>query len=59
MVERGLASSRQKAQQLIRAGKVRRANGEVLDKPGQEVRDGIELLIKESPRFVSRGGQKF
>ncbi|WP_320673965.1 TlyA family RNA methyltransferase [Prochlorococcus sp. MIT 1341] len=58
MFQKGLVSSRQKAQQLIRAGKVRESNGQLLDKPGQEVRDDIELLIKESPRFVSRGGQK-
>ncbi len=58
LVEKGLASSRQKAQQLIRAGKVRKLNGELLDKPGQEVPNEIQLLVKEPPRFVSRGGQK-
>ncbi len=54
----GLACSRNQAQQLIRAGKVRDLNGQLLDKPGQEVVDTIELQIKQAPRFVSRGGEK-
>ncbi len=58
MVDQGLVASRHKAQELIRAGKVRDANGQILDKPGQEVSEEIKLLIKESPRFVSRGGEK-
>jgi len=58
LLTKGLAHSRQKAQQLIRAGKVRAPSGKVLDKPGLEVVDGIELQIKESRRFVSRGGEK-
>ena len=58
MVQRGLVASRHQAQQLIRAGRVRESTGQLLDKPGQQVSDGIELLIKEFPRFVSRGGQK-
>ena len=55
---KGLAQSRQKAQQVIRAGKVRSPNGKVFDKPGFEVEEGIELEIKQSRRFVSRGGEK-
>ena len=58
LLTQGLAASRQKAQQLIRAGKVRDRNGQILDKPGKEVPDDLELLIKGSPRFVSRGGDK-
>ncbi len=58
MVAKGVACSRQKAQELIRAGKVRDVNGRILDKPGQEYVSDIKLLVKESPRFVSRGGQK-
>jgi len=58
LLTKGFVSSRQKAQQLIRAGKVRDLNGQVLDKPGQEVCEDLDLLIKESPRFVSRGGEK-
>ena len=58
LLTRGLATSRQKAQQLIRAGKVRDLSGQLLDKPGQEVSEELEVRIKASPRFVSRGGEK-
>ncbi|MDP6833887.1 MAG: TlyA family RNA methyltransferase [Prochlorococcaceae cyanobacterium ETNP1_MAG_9] len=58
LLKKGLATSRQKAQQLIRAGRVRDKNGKVLDKPGQNVPEELDLLIEESPRFVSRGGEK-
>jgi 23S rRNA (cytidine1920-2'-O)/16S rRNA (cytidine1409-2'-O)-methyltransferase len=57
LVARGLASSRQQAQQLIRAGKVRHGGG-VLDKPGCEVAPELELQVERPPRFVSRGGEK-
>ena len=57
LVARGLAESRQQAQQLIRAGLVR--SGEtVLDKPGSEVRPETPLQVQQRPRFVSRGGEK-
>ncbi len=58
LLNKGLASSREKAQKLIRAGHVRDLNGHLLDKPGQEVSEEIVLRIKERPRFVSRGGEK-
>jgi len=58
MLALGLARSRQQAQQLIRAGKVRDQNGKLLDKPGQDVSGSLPLNVKESPRFVSRGGEK-
>ncbi len=58
LVEKGLVASRHQAQQLIRGGKVRDANGQLLDKPGQEVLEDLEIDIKLSPRFVSRGGKK-
>ena len=58
LLNKGLVPSRQKAQQLIRAGKVRKINGELLDKPGQEISEDLEIKIKDSPRFVSRGGEK-
>ena len=54
----GLASSRQQAQQLIRAGKVRDVNGQRLEKPGQEISEAAELRVEQPPRFVSRGGEK-
>ena len=58
MLTKGLASSRQQAQKLIRAGKVRDLNGQLFDKPGQEVPNTLELQVKNQPRFVSRGGEK-
>ena len=58
LLTRGLASSRQQAQQLIRAGKVRDGAGLLLDKPGLEVADDRVLTVETPPRFVSRGGEK-
>ena len=58
LVTRGLAVSRQQAQQLIRAGKVRDGHGQLLDKPGQVVAESLELVVEQPPRFVSRGGEK-
>ena len=55
----GLATSRQQAQQLIRAGKVRDIRGQILDKPGMDVRIDCELKVEQPPSFfVSRGGYK-
>ena len=54
----GLASSRQQAQRLIRAGKVRDVHGQRLEKPGQEVAEESLVLVEQPPRFVSRGGDK-
>ncbi len=57
LVELGLVASRQQAQQLIRAGRVR--SGErVLDKPGLDVAPELALQVEQPPRFVSRGGEK-
>ncbi len=58
LLTKGLAASRQQAQNLIRAGKVRDSHGRLLEKPGHEVSEDIELQIKKTPRFVSRGGEK-
>ena len=58
LLTRGLVSSRQQAQQLIRAGKVRDGSGNLLDKPGTEVTPERELRVEQPPRFVSRGGEK-
>ncbi|MEB3325155.1 MAG: TlyA family RNA methyltransferase [Cyanobacteriota bacterium] len=57
LVQRGLASSREQAQQLIRAGAVRQA-GRVVDKPGTPLPDDAPLEVAARPRFVSRGGEK-
>jgi len=53
LVERGLAESRSQAQALVLAGRVRGH-----DKPGTQVDDGAALDVEDSPRFVSRGGDK-
>ena len=58
LVTKGLVKSRHQAQQFIRAGKVRSLDGQLLDKPGQEIFDDVELKLKSSPNFVSRGGEK-
>lgn len=57
MVERGLATSRTQAQALIMAGQVS-AEGRRLDKPGMTLDEGVELHVKDQPRFVSRAGEK-
>ncbi|MEN9767786.1 TlyA family RNA methyltransferase [Vulcanococcus sp.] len=57
LVELGLVTSRQQAQQLIRAGKVR-SGDRILDKPGLEVLPELELQVEQPQRFVSRGGDK-
>ena len=45
LLNNGLCETRQKAQGLILAGKVRDINGKVLDKPGQQVLIGSEFLL--------------
>ena len=42
LLTKGLVKSRQEAQKLIRAGKVKTINGQILDKPGQEVFKDLE-----------------
>jgi 23S rRNA (cytidine1920-2'-O)/16S rRNA (cytidine1409-2'-O)-methyltransferase len=57
LVERGLFPSREKAQRAIMAGDV--FLGErVIDKPGTVVPSDADLRVRESKRFVSRGGFK-
>lgn len=55
--ERGLASSRAKAQGMIMAGEVL-VNGNMIDKVGTRITEADEITIKNKPRFVSRGGEK-
>ena len=57
LVERGLASSRTKAQALIMAGEVV-VGGSNNIKPGALVALGVEITVKEPPPFVGRGGIK-
>lgn len=57
LAERKLAPSREAARRMIMAGEVR-VNGEVRDKPGQQVPPDVTVEIQQPPRFVSRGGEK-
>ena len=58
LIYKGLCETRQKAQGLILAGKVKDNNGKIFDKPGQQVLVGTEFIIESEPQFVSRGGEK-
>ena len=55
--QRGLAESRSRAQALILAGSVIAGDHRV-EKPGQLLDPAVELRVKESLRYVSRGGLK-
>jgi 23S rRNA (cytidine1920-2'-O)/16S rRNA (cytidine1409-2'-O)-methyltransferase len=57
LVERGLATTRQQAQGLIRSGRVR-SGTQILDKPGVSYAEDVVLEVAHLPRFVSRGGEK-
>ena len=58
LVQRRMGVTRSKAQGIILAGNVSDANGHVLDKPGMQVAEDAELIVRGAPRFVSRGGEK-
>jgi 23S rRNA (cytidine1920-2'-O)/16S rRNA (cytidine1409-2'-O)-methyltransferase len=58
VVDRGLASSRERAQALVLAGKVL-VNGQKIEKAGAAVNTQAELrLLGEDLKYVSRGGLK-
>ncbi len=57
VVERGLASSREKAKALILAGQVL-LDGQKSDKAGREVSEDAKVELLAQPRFVGRGGLK-
>jgi 23S rRNA (cytidine1920-2'-O)/16S rRNA (cytidine1409-2'-O)-methyltransferase len=57
LVERGLASSRERAQTLIRAGLVRVA-GLAADQPDQLVNSEQAVEVTGTTPYVSRGGEK-
>ena len=57
VLERGLASSREKAQSLIMAGVVL-VDNQKLDKPGRSFADDVKIEVLESCPYVSRGGYK-
>ena len=58
LLNEGLCETRQKAQGLILAGKVKDENGKIVDKPGQQVLIGSKFFVESQPQFVSRGGEK-
>ncbi|TVQ79879.1 MAG: TlyA family rRNA (cytidine-2'-O)-methyltransferase [Bradymonadales bacterium] len=59
LFEEGYFESREKARREILVGRVReKGSGEVLDKPGQRVKSGLQVQILAASRFVSRGGEK-
>jgi len=53
----GLAESRERAQALILAGKVR-VDGETVRRPDRAVKDGADVSVESDPRFASRGALK-
>jgi len=55
--ERGLADSTNQAQRLVMAGLVY-VNGQKSDKAGRKVLSDIDLEVRETLRYVSRGGLK-
>ncbi|MGB0152450.1 MAG: TlyA family RNA methyltransferase [Verrucomicrobiales bacterium] len=55
---RGMCDSREMAKRLILAGEVRIEGMEGLLKPGTKVGDDAEILVKNRPKYVSRGGFK-
>ena len=57
LVHRGLAQSREEAKRLILAGEVL-VGGHRADKPATPVNCEIDIIVKQRPKFVSRGGFK-
>src|SRR5260370_17488468 len=53
----GLAESRQRAQALILAGKVRVA-GETIRKPDRSVSEDADISVETAPEYASRGALK-
>ena len=57
LLAKGLVTSREEAKKLILAGEVS-VNGHMNDKASTKVSEEDDLIIKEKPKFVSRGGLK-
>lgn len=57
LLEKGLVSSRQRAQALIMARKVM-VDNQPVDKPGRQISTDAVISLKEDLPFVSRGGLK-
>ncbi len=60
MVKRGIAPSGEQARAMVMAGMVDLPDlrGRARPTPGMRVRPGEEVRVKETPRYVSRGGDK-
>ncbi len=58
LVQRQTGVTRAKAHGLITAGSVLGPHGERLDKPGARLPVDMAIEIRESPKYVSRGGLK-
>ncbi len=57
LVARGLAESREQARRLVMAGQVL-VDGHASPKAGHKVRSDVDISVKATARFVSRGGEK-
>jgi len=57
LVDHGLAESREKAQALVMAGRVR-VDGQPETKPGSSVPDGANVFVVPGPEHVGRGALK-
>lgn len=57
LVDRGLFDSREKAKRAVMAGQVE-INGQIARKASDNVRPADELRVKETEKYVSRGGHK-
>ena len=57
LTQKGLVESRERAQALIMAGKVR-VNGETVRKPDRTVVEGTSVLVESDPDYASRGALK-
>lgn len=57
LTEKGLAPTRTKAQSMILAGLVS-VNGHTISKAGEQVDPESEITLKETLKYVSRGGTK-
>ena len=57
VVSLGLCDSREQAQRLIIAGEVT-VKGQAVTKPGTKVDDSLPIVVKNKPKYVSRGGLK-
>jgi 23S rRNA (cytidine1920-2'-O)/16S rRNA (cytidine1409-2'-O)-methyltransferase len=57
VAERGLAPSRQQAQALIMAGRVK-VDGETVRRPDRRLREGTRVEVSPADGYASRGGHK-